>query len=200
LQNDNFKYAIALTGGIASGKSTVSNLFMLYGFLTIDADKIAHKLLDKNITTISKIFGDKYIKNDKVERKKLGELIFNNKDEKRKLENFLHPKIKEEIIKEASIFELQQKPYLIDIPLFFENNNYQIANSIVVYVTKEIQLQRLIKRDNLTENEAKIRINNQLDIETKKQKATFIIDNTKNLNYLQNEVEKLKNILLKGQK
>ncbi len=68
MPSDNFKYAIALTGGIATGKSTVASLFMLHGFLTIDADKIAHKLLDENYLEIANIFGNKYIKNNKIIR------------------------------------------------------------------------------------------------------------------------------------
>ncbi len=198
MQNDSkdFKYAIALTGGIATGKSTVASLFMLHGFLTIDADKVAHKLLDANTITIAGMFGDKYIKNGKVVRKELGNLIFNNLEEKKKLENFLHPLIKQEIIKEALIFEEQKKPYLIDIPLFFENKNYNIVNSVVVYISKQLQLERLIKRDKCSKEDALSRINNQMDIEEKKAHATFIIDNTKNLINLQNEVERVKKLLL----
>ena len=197
MQSDNnFKYAIALTGGIATGKSTVASLFMLHGFLTIDADKIAHRLLDAHTGTIANMFGDKYISDSKVVRKELGNLIFNNARQKRRLENFLHPLIKDEIIKEASVFEEQCKPYLIDIPLFFENNNYDIDTSIVVYTSKNIQLERLIKRDNSSQKEALSRIDNQMDIEEKKNKATFIIDNTKDLKNLQNEVERVKKLLL----
>ena len=196
MQKDNFEYAIALTGGIAMGKSTVLSLFMMYGFLTIDADKIAHKLLDDNTDMIKELFGDKYVSDKKVLRKELGYLIFNDKVQKLKLENFLHPLIKQEIIKKALNFETKKKPYLIDIPLFFENKNYDINKSIVVYTTKDIQLQRLIKRDNYTRNEALARINNQMDIEEKKQKATFVIDNTKDLQNLQKEVEKIKQLLL----
>jgi dephospho-CoA kinase len=198
LPKDNFQYAIALTGGIATGKSTVASLFMLHGFLTIDADKIAHKLLDKNSSTIADMFGDRYISNGKVARKELGNLIFNNKDEKKKLEIFLHPLIKNEIIKEASVFEQQKKPYLIDIPLFFENKNYDIKNSIVVYTPKELQIKRLVKRDKCSKEEALSRINNQMDIEDKKEQATFIIDNTKDLINLQNEVERVKKLLLEN--
>ena len=196
MQKDNFEYAIALTGGIAMGKSTVLSLFMMYGFLTIDADKITHKLLDDNTDMIKELFGDKYVSDKKVLRKELGYLIFNDKVQKLKLENFLHPLIKQEITKKALNFETQKKPYLIDIPLFFENKNYDINKSIVVYTTKDIQLQRLIKRDNYTRNEALARINNQMDIEEKKQKATFVIDNTKDLQNLQKEVEKIKQLLL----
>jgi dephospho-CoA kinase len=194
--NQEFAYAVVLTGGIATGKSTVASLFRLHGFLTIDADKIAHKLLDLHYRDIELLFGEEYIKEQKVLRKKLGSLIFNDEIQKQRLENFIHPLIKEEIIKEAKVFEVQKKPYLIDIPLFFEKQNYDIKKSVVVYVPKEIQIQRLIKRDNCTEEEAKIRINNQMDIEEKKVLATYIIDNSFDLPHLQNEVERVKKELI----
>jgi dephospho-CoA kinase len=196
LQKDNFKNAIVLTGGIASGKSTVASLFMMHGFLTIDADKIAHKLLDQNTDTISKLFGDQYIEKGKVLRKKLGSLIFNDEAEKKKLEDFIHPLIKDEIIKEAAVFEEQNKPYLIDIPLFFEKKNYEIEKAIVVYVDKEKQLERLIGRDSCSKEEALSRINNQMDIEEKRKLASYIIDNTKDLKNLQSEVERVKKEIL----
>lgn len=196
LNDSEFQYAIALTGGIATGKSTVASLFRLHGFLTIDADKITHKLLDIHYKDIENIFGKEYIENQKVLRKKLGNLIFNDEIQKKRLEEFIHPLIKEEIIKESALFEKQKKPYLIDIPLFFEKQNYDIKKSIVVYLPKEIQVQRLIKRDNCTEEEAKIRINNQMDIEEKKALATYIIDNSSDLPHLQNEVERVKKLLM----
>ncbi len=192
-----FKNAVVLTGGIATGKSTVANLFMLHGFLTIDADKIAHKLLDIHSDTIASLFGDEYVENGKVLRKELGNLIFNNSDEKKKLENFIHPLIKEEIQKEASLFESKNKPYLIDIPLFFENKNYDIGKSIVVYTPKEIQIERLQKRDKCDEATALSRINNQMDIEEKKRLAMYVIDNSKDLKFLTSEVERIKNEILK---
>jgi dephospho-CoA kinase len=191
-----FENAIVLTGGIATGKSTVASLFMLHGFLTIDADKIAHKILDENSSKIAELFGEKYIKENKVNRPLLGTLIFNDTKQKQKLEQFIHPLIKQQIIKEARVFETQKKPYLIDIPLFFENKNYDIKRSIVVYTTKDIQLQRLIKRDNSTITDAKSRISNQMDIDSKKELATYIIDNTKDLKHLQDEVERVKKSLI----
>jgi len=191
-----FKNAIVLTGGIATGKSTVASLFNLSGFLTIDADKIAHTILDSHYNTIGDIFGSKYIKNQKVLRKELGNLIFNNIEQKQKLESFIHPLIKEQIIQQSKIFEANNKPYFIDIPLFFETKNYDIKRSLVVYTPKDIQIQRLIKRDNCTKNEAKTKINNQMDIEQKKALATYIIDNSKNLAHLQNECERIKKEIL----
>ncbi|MCD4759210.1 MAG: dephospho-CoA kinase [Arcobacteraceae bacterium] len=194
--NQEFTNAVVLTGGIATGKSTVASLFKLHGFLTIDADKIAHKLLDLHYKEIEQLFGKEYIENQKVLRKKLGNLIFKDESQKKRLEDFIHPLIKQEIIKEAAIFEKQQKPYLIDIPLFFETQNYDIQKSIVVYTPKEIQIQRLMKRDSCSFDEALLRINNQMDIEKKKTLSTYIIDNSSNLLHLQNEVERIKKELI----
>jgi dephospho-CoA kinase len=192
-----FKNAIVLTGGIATGKSTVANLFNLHGFLTIDADKIAHKLLDIHSDKIAELFGNQYIENGKVIRKELGNLIFNNKEEKEKLEAFIHPLIKKEIVKEAALFEKNNKPYLIDIPLFFENGNYDIDRNVVVYTPKDVQVKRLMKRDKSSQAEALSRINNQMDIEEKKKRAFYIIDNSKDLVSLIAEVERVKNEILK---
>jgi dephospho-CoA kinase len=191
MSNDLFKNAIALTGGISTGKSTVCNLFKLHGFLTIDADVIAHKLLDENSNKIASMFGEQYVENGKVLRKELGKIIFSNEENKLKLEALLHPLIKEQIIKESRIFEEQNKPYFVDIPLFFEKMNYPISKSLVIYTPKEIQIQRLMKRDNIDENEAKLKISNQMDIEEKRKLADMVIDNSQNLKHLQAEVERI---------
>ena len=185
-----FKYAIALTGGIATGKSTVCNILKLYGFSIIDADKIAHKVLEEQKKTISTLFGKEYIKDNKVDRKKLAKLIFSNKEAKKSLEKLLHPLIKERITKESIKLEKYQVPYIMDIPLFFETKNYPIKRVMVVYAPKEIQLKRLMKREGLDEVKAKKRISSQIDIEEKKKLATFIIDNSKDLKHLQKEIEK----------
>ena len=191
MSNDLFKNAIALTGGISTGKSTVCNLFKLHGFLTIDADVIAHRLLDENSNKIASMFGEQYVQNGKVLRKELGKIIFSNEENKLKLEALLHPLIKEQIIKESKIFEEQNKPYFVDIPLFFEKMSYPIPKSLVIYTPKELQIQRLMKRDNIDENEAKLKISNQMDIEEKRKLANMVIDNSQNLKHLQNEVERI---------
>ncbi len=196
MNNETFKHAIALTGGIATGKSTVCRLLKLHGFLTIDADKIAHRLLDEHHGVIAAMFGEQYVQNGKVLRKELGKIIFSNEVAKLKLEAFIHPLIKDEIEKEAVIFEAQAKPYFIDIPLFFEKMHYPIERSVVIYTPKALQIERLMKRDNINEEEALLKISNQMDIEEKKELATFIVDNSSTLKNLQKEVENLKEKLL----
>lgn len=185
-----FKYAIALTGGIATGKSTVASLLALHGLRYIDADEISHKILDENAQWVKENFGDEFIQNAKVLRSTLGALIFSDKEAKAKLEAFLHPKIRDEIITRSQKQDSFKFPYLIDIPLFFERGNYDIKNVAVVYVPKEIQLERFMKRNGYSKEEALKRIESQMDIEEKKSKATWIIDNSKDLKHLQKECEK----------
>ncbi len=191
MSNDLFKHAIALTGGIATGKSTVCKLLKLHGFLIIDADKIAHRLLDEHSDKIALMFGEKLVLNGKVLRKELGKIIFSNEKEKLKLEAFIHPLIKDAIYKEARILEDQNRPYFIDIPLFFEKMHYPIPKSLVVYTPEEVQIQRLMQRDKINEEEALLKMSNQMNIEEKKNLADFVIDNSLDLKNLENELERI---------
>ena len=184
-----FRYAIALTGGIATGKSTAVSLLRLGGLRVIDADEIAHRLLDENSAWIAQTFGDTYVKNSKVLRSDLGKLIFSDNAAKSKLEAFLHPRIRKAIEEESERQDKFEFHYLIDIPLFFENSAYPIKNSVTVYAPKEIQLQRFIKRDGFDKTEALRRIESQMDIEEKKRRSTWVIDNSKDLKHLQAECE-----------
>jgi dephospho-CoA kinase len=184
-----YDYAIALTGGIATGKSTVASIMKLHGIQVIDADAIAHELLDLHHGEISGMFGKAFVVNGKVQRTALGEIIFNDEGKKRELEAFIHPLIRKEIEKRAKIYDARKFPYLIDIPLFFENGAYDIKESVVVYTPPRIQLERYMKRNKLSEDEAKIRINSQMNIDEKKKRATSVIDNSSNLKHLQAECE-----------
>ncbi len=184
-----YEYAIALTGSIATGKSTVASLLALNGMRVIDADTISHEILDASSQWVAENFGEEYLLGSKVNRAKLGEYIFSNPEAKRLLEGYLHPKIKAEIEKRSEAQDKFKFPYLIDIPLFFENNNYDIKESVVVYTPKDLQLERFMKRNGFSEEESKKRIALQLPIDEKKAKATWVIDNSKNLKHLQNEVE-----------
>jgi dephospho-CoA kinase len=184
-----FKYAIALTGGIATGKSTVASLLALNGMRVIDADTISHEILDASSSWVRETFGEAYLSGSKVNRTKLGALVFSDKQKKKVLEEFLHPKIRVEIEKRSVKQDSFKFPYLIDIPLFFENDAYEIKDSVVVYTPSDIQLERFMKRNNYTKEESLNRIASQMPIDEKKEKATWVIDNSKNLKHLQQEVE-----------
>ena len=184
-----FEYAIALTGGIATGKSTVASLMLLNGIRVIDADTIAHQILEAHAPWVEATFGSAYLRNGSVNRMELGKLVFANEEKKALLEQFLHPKIREEIERQSVEQDRFQFPYLIDIPLFFEKKGYDINESVVVYTPKDVQLERFMKRNGFSKEESLRRIESQMDIEKKKALATYVIDNSNNLKHLQQECE-----------
>ena len=189
-----FKHAVALTGGIASGKSTACNLLKLYGLRIIDADAIAHEVLDKEAAAIASLFGPQYLTEEgRVDRKTLGSLVFSDPMARKKLEALVHPKIREEIERQSESQDRLGGPYIVDIPLFFETGSYPIEKVVVVYAPEEVQRQRLIEREGLSEEEARKRLEAQIDIEEKKKMATWVIDNSHNLKHLQQETERVFN-------
>ena len=184
-----YEYAIALTGSIATGKSTVASLLALNGMRVIDADTISHEILDASASWVEETFGSEYLRLGKVDRPKLGSFVFSDDEAKKKLEVFLHPKIRAEILKRSEKQDRLKFPYLIDIPLFFENNSYDIEDSVVVFTPAEVQLERFMKRNGYSKEESLKRIATQLPIQEKKERATWVIDNSKNLKHLQKECE-----------
>lgn len=184
-----FLYAIALTGGIATGKSTVASLLALNGMRVIDADTISHEILDASSSWVKETFGEEFVEGTKVNRAKLGSLIFSDEKKKKILEDFLHPKIRTEIENRSVKQDSFKFPYLIDIPLFFEKGSYDIKESVVVYTPSNIQLERFMKRNSYSKEESLKRINSQMPIDEKKKRATWVIDNSKDLKHLQKECE-----------
>jgi len=181
--------SIVITGGIATGKSTVSKIFEEFGFTVIDADKIAHKELENSKDKVVEVFGKDILSQGKIDRKKLGSVVFADEKKRYKLEEILHPLIRDRIKKEAKKAEKEGKRYIFDIPLFFESGKYEADKVLVVYAPKQMQLQRIIKRDKLLAKDAQRRIDAQMDIEEKRLKADIVIDNTKDLKHLKNEVK-----------
>ncbi len=192
-----YEYAIALTGSIATGKSTVASLLMLNGMRIIDADTISHEILDNSASWVKKTYGSEYLSLGKVDRAKLGTFVFSNREAKRTLEEFLHPKIRTEILKRSEKQDKLKFPYLIDIPLFFENNSYDIEESVVVFTPADVQLERFMKRNGYSKEESLNRIATQLPIQEKRERATWVIDNSKDLKHLQKECENFVAIIKK---
>jgi len=191
-----FKYAIALTGSISTGKSTAVELLKQTGFHIIDADSVAHQVLDEQHQAIAKEFGEAFVKDEKVDRKSLGSIIFADKEKRKVLEELLHPLIYTRIAEKATFLDKRVEPYIVDIPLFFEGGRYAIESVIVVYATKEQQLKRLIEREDYSAEEALLRIEAQIDIEGKRKNATYVIDNSGDLKQLQYETERIREEIL----
>ncbi len=191
-----FQYAIVLTGSIATGKSSTVKLLEASGFHIIDADKIAHKILDEQHEAIAQKFGETLVHEGKVDRKALGAIVFSDTTKRKELEALLHPLIYDEIERLSIEQDRLGKPYFIDIPLFFENKRYPIEKSLVVYTTEEQQLERLMQREGYTKEEALNRIHSQIPVEEKRKLATYVIDNSGTLTQLEKECERVKEEIL----
>ncbi|OJG26909.1 dephospho-CoA kinase [Enterococcus caccae] len=177
---------LGLTGGIATGKSTVVKLFRNLGFPVVDADLIAREIVEVGMPALAKIvgaFGSEILRLDgSLDRKKLGKLVFSDKQKRRELNELLSPFLKEAILSQIKKKEEKAKLVVVDIPLLYEGGYDAYMDKVaVVYVPENIQLMRLMKRDQLTEGEAWQRINSQLSIETKKQRADILFDNQKTI-------------------
>ena len=188
-----FPNAYVITGSIASGKSTVVNLLKERGFSVIDADLIAHEQLEICKGEIIREFGEQILDEaGKIDRKKLGAIVFREPKKLKNLEQILHPKIKAEIFFKASQLESLGQVYFVDIPLFFEKKERyaEFKNVAVIYAPKELLLSRLMSRNGLSLNEAKARVGLQMDIEQKRKMAKFVIDNSSDMEHLKLELEK----------
>ncbi len=183
----NFRHAIALTGGIATGKSTASGIFRALGFVVIDADTIAHEVLEEQREAIGHMFGAELVSGGRVDRKALGRIVFADINRRKELETLLHPLIQGEITRRASIEDARGEPYFIDIPLFYERAVYPIERVAVVYIPRKMQIVRLMAREGLDEDEVLQRLDAQMDIEVKRERATWVIDNTADLPRLEQE-------------
>ncbi|BAQ60307.1 dephospho-CoA kinase [Geminocystis sp. NIES-3708] len=187
------KLIIGLTGGIATGKSTVSNyLTEKYLIPVLDADLIAREAVTINSPIFYNIinrYGEKILlSNGNLNREKLGKIIFNNKQEKTWLENQIHPFVFDSLQSQIKI--LSNSLIILSIPLLFEAKMTNLVNQIwVVSCDFSTQLNRLKIRNNLTENEAISRINSQMPLTQKLELADIIIDNNKNLADLHRQID-----------
>ncbi|MCF6092971.1 dephospho-CoA kinase [Microaerobacter geothermalis] len=173
---------IGLTGGIASGKSTVSAMLRHRGAIIVDADLIAREVVKKGNPAWEKIiqhFGQEVLDvNHEIERKRLGEIIFSDPEKRRILNGIVHPYVREEMEKQKKEGQAQGKLVVLDIPLLIESNLFHMVDQVVlVYVPKSVQLVRLMERNQLSEEEALARIHSQMPLDEKKKWADFIIYN-----------------------
>lgn len=176
---------IGLTGGIASGKSTVSQELVKRGAKLIDADVIAREIMEPGhpvLGTVVDTFGPSILLSDgTLNRKRLGSIIFSNPEERKALEDITHPAIRAEMRRRLAKYEAEDPKRLVvaDIPLLYESKLEDLYDEImVVYVPREIQLERLMLRDGLSYKDAEDRLGAQMDIELKRKRADILIDNS----------------------
>ncbi|TDT61188.1 dephospho-CoA kinase [Fonticella tunisiensis] len=188
---------VGLTGGIASGKSTISNMIRKYNIPVIDADIIAREIVMKGSPVLNRIiseFGDDVLNHDgTLNRKRLADIVFSDKEKLKKLNMITHPVIKAEIIKQIeALRERNTSCCVIDVPLLIEGGFTDIVDYVVlIYVDDKTQLQRLMDRDRLSKGEAKKRISSQMKFSEKKKYADFIIDNSGSIEDTRREVDRV---------
>ena len=185
---------IGLTGSISTGKTQVSNYLRDRGEKVIDADLIAREVVDLEPVKekIKEAFGNDIYKDDELDRKALGEIVFRDKEKRQVLNEIEHPEIYRIILEEV---KNSKGRVFVDIPLLFEsqhlNERYGLDFDEVwlVYVSRETQVKRLIKRDRISRGYALEKINSQMSVEDKKIMADVIIDNSGSLEETFKQVE-----------
>ncbi len=186
---------IGLTGGIASGKSTVSNMIKKMGITVVDADQISRDVVEIGkpaYNQIVDVFGVEILQEDHtLDRGKLGALIFSDPKRREQLNKIVHPEVRKEMLLQVEEEKKQgAKAVVLDIPLLFESRlTYMVDKTILVYVDEHTQLERLMHRNNYTEEEAKLRIQSQLPLKDKRKLADEIIDNNGSIENTQTQLE-----------
>src|SRR5690625_3135644 len=174
---------IGLTGSIGTGKSTIANKFKQLNIPVVDADLIAREVVEPGKDTYNKIveaFGKQILQRDKtLDRAKLGEIVFEDENKRKTLNSIIHPAIRQEMIRQRDTYIAENVPCVVlDIPLLYESKLTDFVEKvIVVTVDRDIQLQRILNRDDISEKEALQRIGAQIPVSEKEKWADAVIDN-----------------------
>ena len=196
---------IGLTGGIASGKTTVSNLFKISGVPVIDADLVARQVVEKGTVGLSALvnrFGEAILNTDgTLNRTELGKRMFSEEEIRSEVNDILQPLIRQEIISRMQAYKDQGKTLIVlDVPLLFEMHYENLCDDIIVVaVSVETQIARMEKRNGYTRQEALERIQSQMPLEEKVKQATIVWSNEGTLQELEQKVHQwlLENFLKK---
>jgi dephospho-CoA kinase len=204
--NDN-RLLVGVTGGIASGKTTVSNMLEELGAPVIDFDVLARQVVEPGKHAWQQIvdyFGRQVLQEDEtLDRKKLSDIVFNDLEKKKKLESFIHPQINVEFVKQLNEIVSKDPNAIVQvvIPLLIELNlQYLFHKLVVVHASQEVLVERLAKRDEITEHESANMLQSQLPIEEKIGYADFLIKNNGSIEETKRQVGELWEQLNKVQK
>lgn len=171
---------VVITGGIACGKSFCLSVFKKRGFITVSADIISHEIANTKHAReqIEASFGKGFYIDNKLDRKKLGAFVFEDKTRLQKLNSIMHKLVYDRIFELIDRYSATERLIAIEIPLLYETNMQHIADYVVnCWLPIDVQLERLLKRDGMTLDEAQKRIASQMDMDYKKALADFNVDN-----------------------
>lgn len=185
---------LGLTGGIGTGKSTVGKILQKKGYPIVDTDIIAREVVQSTeiLEKLQKEFGKEIVENGKLNRNKLGQIVFKDKNKLNMLNSIMHPAILKKMWKEVEILKKNNKHIFVDVPLLFEINIEKSFDKVVlIYANRNIQVNRIMLRDGKTKDEALNVINSQMDIEIKKEKSDYIIINENSLEELENNINSI---------
>jgi len=195
-------FLVGLTGGIATGKSTVSKMMQELGVPIVDADLIARQIVEPGKDAWKKIvkeFGEEILlENGEIDRPKLSKIVFNNADKRKAINSITHPHIYSEIRKQTtSLFFKGEQLVVLDLPLLYESNKMTgyLYKVIVVTCDDDLQLERLMSRNQHSEEEAIKRIEAQMPLEKKCEMADIIIENSGSLTNTRTQVESIVKLL-----
>jgi len=174
---------VGLTGGVGSGKSTVADMLRELGATVVDADEATHAVYEPGgpgFEAVVREFGQGFLTGGRIDRKRLGELVFNDADARRRLNDIVHPLVREWMAQRtAEAVEGGANVVVQDVPLLFENGLERFFTSVVlVYVPEKVQVERLVSGRGLTPERARAIIAAQMPIEAKRGRAHHVINNS----------------------
>jgi len=187
---------IGLTGGVGSGKSTVAAMLRKLGAEVLDADEAAHAAYEPGspgFDAVVKEFGPDYVRDGRIDRKQLGELVFRDPEARQRLNAIVHPLVREWMVRRtAEAAERDVDVVIQDVPLLYENGLEGLFNSVVlVYVPEEVQLERLTEGRGIDAGRARSIIAAQMPIEKKRDLAHHVIDNSGTVEQTRAQVEEV---------
>jgi dephospho-CoA kinase len=194
---------VGLTGGVGSGKSTVAAMVRELGAEVVDADEASHAIYEPGTPGFAEVvreFGEDFLRDGRIDRQRLGELVFNDADARRRLNAIVHPLVREWMAAGTAEAALRGAEVVVEVvPLLFENGLERLFSTIVlVYVPEELQLERLVKGRGLAPERARAMIAAQMPIEEKRRLAHHVIDNSGTLDRTRAQVDQLWAHLLKA--
>jgi len=187
---------IGLTGGAGSGKSTVSEMFRELGAAVVDADAATHALYEPGSLGFDLIegeFGPEYVRDGRIDRARLGELVFNDSDARQRLNAIVHPLVREWMAARTAEALIHGATVVVqDVPLLFESGlDHLYSDVVLVYVPEHVQLQRLVEGRGLSEERARAMIAAQMPIDEKRQRAKHVVDNSGSRDETREQVERI---------